>query len=562
MPRSSAKKIKHNSLGFRPKTPPTLEGLPNELLARIFSLLGERKDVGACRLVSRILKEISSPHLITSVTYANRPREIVRLKEVIEHPYFCKYVTDLVYDASYFHRAFASDYDEYIEACDREPRTFRNPEWSQWRDEEVALWHSISTMDSNSSSDGEVNTDNSSVSSGGGDADAYGASLEETDDEISDNTVSSNASASTYERIHRRAYRRGYHAGFYDYHSLYVSQRKIERQALAQRVLKRAFTELPGLKHVVLTDWRYLASPVQTYNTYNECAHRLFKNTLAPNFASCTTIKRACEQLADSIDRAKCMKSIISFVLPSDSCPTEERCRRGGDPDKPLTMTVGALDPMVELLPRLENLRRLRLPIDLNHLPSSRRRKAREAVRLSKPLASAPSLTSLTLYVDLVERPDNMSTIERVAWRTIPFRLWLKEQHLPKLETLELCGFTFPDHGFQHFLSAHVATMRKLHLINCSLEGDVARFSSWAGKNMHLEGVEIYSKPFRNMEDLFYESDPEIGKNFGKLRRNVVEPFESELELLWLAGRSNTIGRTFIARTTDPEDSDHSSDSE
>lgn len=71
--------------------------LPSELLARVFSFLTERKDVAACRLVSRSFHELSSPFLITKAVFALRLDELTRLRELMRHPYFSRYVGTLIY---------------------------------------------------------------------------------------------------------------------------------------------------------------------------------------------------------------------------------------------------------------------------------------------------------------------------------------------------------------------------------------------------------------------------------------------------------------------------------
>lgn len=75
----------------------SIAALPPELLDRIFYFLREhRKDVSSCRLVCKVFKECSSPYLITRVVFAKRLKEIERLQDVLDHPYFSKYVTELM----------------------------------------------------------------------------------------------------------------------------------------------------------------------------------------------------------------------------------------------------------------------------------------------------------------------------------------------------------------------------------------------------------------------------------------------------------------------------------
>lgn len=95
-----------------------IPALPNEIWDRIFALLTSRKDVGACRLACRSFKELSSPYFLTRVCFALRMDTLNKLYDVMEHPYFRHYVTELVYDSSRYDPRF-EDPGEY-EAARRE----------------------------------------------------------------------------------------------------------------------------------------------------------------------------------------------------------------------------------------------------------------------------------------------------------------------------------------------------------------------------------------------------------------------------------------------------------
>ncbi|KAK5131136.1 hypothetical protein LTR08_001284 [Meristemomyces frigidus] len=92
--------------------------LPPELLARVFSYLsGSCNDIATCRLVCYAFRELSSPFLITQVVFATRHKTIKKLREVAEHPYFRRYVTNLVWDASFFSPSIALDWERYSAEC-------------------------------------------------------------------------------------------------------------------------------------------------------------------------------------------------------------------------------------------------------------------------------------------------------------------------------------------------------------------------------------------------------------------------------------------------------------
>lgn len=89
--------------------------LPNEIWDRIFSLLTSRKDVSACRLTCRSFKDLGSPYLITTVCFALRMDTLNKLYDIIEHPFFREYVTELVYDTSEYDSR-CEDMDAYCHA--------------------------------------------------------------------------------------------------------------------------------------------------------------------------------------------------------------------------------------------------------------------------------------------------------------------------------------------------------------------------------------------------------------------------------------------------------------
>ena len=75
--------------------------LPPELLNTVLSLLLPQH-IKNLRLVNRKYHDASSHLLMTRVYFALRPKTLAVFKEVIEHPIFCRSVTEIVYDTSYF----------------------------------------------------------------------------------------------------------------------------------------------------------------------------------------------------------------------------------------------------------------------------------------------------------------------------------------------------------------------------------------------------------------------------------------------------------------------------
>lgn len=92
-----------------------IDALPPELLDRVFDLLSRhRADISSCRLVARHFKDLSSPHLIRTVVFAPRYRELHKLQEVLEHTYLCRHVTDLLYDNSVYLSEVTRDFETYL----------------------------------------------------------------------------------------------------------------------------------------------------------------------------------------------------------------------------------------------------------------------------------------------------------------------------------------------------------------------------------------------------------------------------------------------------------------
>lgn len=95
--------------------------LPAELATRIldFRFAGRSPDVAPCRLVCQDLYILSSPYLIRTVVVAERLPALRKLREVMQHPYFGKYATHIIWDASYYDSRIATDYHLYEDAHER-----------------------------------------------------------------------------------------------------------------------------------------------------------------------------------------------------------------------------------------------------------------------------------------------------------------------------------------------------------------------------------------------------------------------------------------------------------
>lgn len=240
-----------------PETPATL-GLPNEVLMRVFSNLGDRKDVAACRLVCRDFKELSSPYLITRVILAKRVDTVSKFYDILEHPYFRKHVTELLYDASCYDLNLAGDPQAYADArnwnqritkdgCDLEAR------YSAY----VDLWDRI--QDFSPAEELE---------------DPIGEYLETPDEE---------------DGAHTSVWLKTYH----DYKQRYEYQARMQTTAMLSCAVKHAFEKLPRLRHVVFGDFRNLA---RYSEGYIECCERLFRDTFESHGLSMRNSRRLPEE--------------------------------------------------------------------------------------------------------------------------------------------------------------------------------------------------------------------------------------------------------------------------
>lgn len=107
--------------------------LPSELMSRVFEdiSLDSPRDIAACRLVSHSFKGHSSPFLLPSVTFSRQLRPLAKLREVLCHPYFRQHVARLIYDSSEYVESTASEWDQYVDDCERAPRDFEYTEMTE-----------------------------------------------------------------------------------------------------------------------------------------------------------------------------------------------------------------------------------------------------------------------------------------------------------------------------------------------------------------------------------------------------------------------------------------------
>lgn len=216
-------------LQHRPASISITRVLPAELLSEIFYRLSfDRRDISACRLACRDFHTLSSPYLITYAVWSSRPPALKKLQQLLDHGYFKKYIRELVVDISvYIPRQL--DLEDYIRQCDSSSRALeRYPGPDQ----------DYSPPDFNAP------------------ADCY-------------QTGAYKVQTAKY----------GFALGWEDYCKLRDGQLRSQGDGSADRVLHRAFRELPAVRDVAFGDYRCLTLNGESHS---DLCNRLFGNTLQP----------------------------------------------------------------------------------------------------------------------------------------------------------------------------------------------------------------------------------------------------------------------------------------
>ena len=543
--------------------------LSNEMFDRIFSFLSDDKQaIGACRLACRSFKELSSPYLITRVVFARRLKTIARLNEIVEHDYFHKYVTELICDVSYYCERRATDWDTYCQECLNAPQLLRDAEWTQRKLEEQTIWSEIEQL-----RDDRADTTSARVRSPSCDRDGEHDgvwSRDEIREEIIDDDLSEmvdddelcemvngddlfdiedddyrsegSGSSSEHEdgalRYYDVAFNLGCHKSFPDYHRLYAAERQINRKGVTEQVVRRALSRLKRLKSIVITDWRALA---RSDESYCDCAHRLFGNTLAPSLmlSNSANPDMLFEELMWGIEDSEDAR-IMQFSTGSHFF--EDETYDPDDPRAPMGISPHVVDCMFGIVGRI---RQLRLSLNINpelleHMPRD------SDDRIQQTLAKASNLEHLTLTIRF---PEGARVLRNIDQGKEVFLAWLADQHYSHLKTMDLRGWILPQVLLEEFLARHASTLRAIHFINCHLVGDQVSLAKWASKALDLDGIEISLIPGTH---IYYPQ----GQSDGTIEARPVDTaLLPENEPVWLAGRQNFIVRrsfTGSLRNDDP----------
>ncbi|KAK4543867.1 hypothetical protein LTR36_004900 [Oleoguttula mirabilis] len=557
-----------------------LAALPPELLSRIISFLSDkRKDISTCRLVCQTFKELASPYLITRVVFALRLDAVSRLHDVLRHPYFSRYVTELVYDASLYDSQVAGDWNEYVQECQEAPRSFVDPDWAKRKRTEARLWHRFDAYSSLprpnvlSSMDMLMTVPSLNmphVHIAGQDVLAEDVQNLFGDDitGLDDGGVDDEEAEDYYEHV----YRLGCHKGFPDYYLRHKTQCRMQEARLPANMLQHVLARLPKLRTIHFTDYRHLSTDRESYD---QCCHRLFGNRLEPCHISGTEgcwnallplLNAVAVSPAARIDQLSLAANPYTRSVGDCVCDVES-----AEPRVPAALPLSLLSDMGELCTQnltqvFSNLRRLELPFVFGESDDPDDLEFAELIEdgpevlatVLRPLrglleAAAPNLTHLTLSVQSLAEHRGDSQGRPVFSRddahvpidgaTLVFELLLSATVFPRLQYLELGGWVCSIADMQKFLAKHQA-LTELRLVNNFFLGRAEELARWGGKNMCLEGVRI-----ANWADvLLPDADSDPFANVHRLRRTeetvrsqakADRLTDKDLEALWLAGRMN-----------------------
>lgn len=504
-------------------------------MSRVFEdiSLDSPRDIAACRLVSHSFKGHSSPFLLPSVTFSRQLRPLAKLREVLCHPYFRQHVARLIYDSSEYVESTASEWDQYVDDCERALRDFEYTEMT-----EQQRCDNIARQDLNSFKHNFF---------------LMFTPGEDSTSPLPHTLVDGSERAAEPHTPNNNAFRLGCYTTFGRYMQRLVDQQWIRKEKIDTAVLAAAFIRFPRLHSVVFTDYRGLA---RNGESYDSCCRRLFGRSLEPRHAG---IGGQTTPSGDNIFAllqviAQCPKAHMDSLAigPHAFEYTGEDMSELIDPnhpENPQYLDISAfenvpLEPGDELIRVLGRLQHLRLALCYSGCRSDEQH-MREQLRKFLG-ASTPRLQTLTLHmiylfwggIREVPKVDNDARFE-------VFRSVVSPMYMPHLRSLSLRRWIFSAEELKHFLLKHSSTLRDLHLLGCLCGDDEEELARWGGKNLNLSGVELsgflsaVAVRSANLRD-WRRADP---AQWRLIVSALSEQKSRHLETLWLAGRSNVVSR-------------------
>lgn len=534
-----------------PKMADILSMLPNENFDRIFSFLSRKKeDVSACRLICRSFKELSSPYLLTEVVFARRLDTIAKLKQIVEHEYFHKYVTELILDASCYEERLAIDWAAYSDEYHVSLHRFTDPEWDQRIQRDDDVWREVENISKPEPACGRFtgteqltsigaacSRDVAKVTTGSEFDPVFEANddCSETHDEqlsVLDDASSMDSLEYAYSGAEDEKTSHLCHRSFPNYCNFYKNQKRLDRKL--NRILDWALGRLTGLKSIVLTDWRTLA---RDHESYYDLSRRFFGYTLPPTDLPFSSNPEIMVAKIDWSIMAKHKTRIEQFSVRSHMFENNTHGETGPLylQQLPTHIPCSWIRHMSDMLTAL---RRLDLGLSV---PKEFDDEVEWEDSIQKALGKASNLEHLALRLYLPDRRDTARTdVDEV--HTEQFNIWLADQFYPQLRSLQLYAWHLPHSKLQAFLERHRSSLRFVHFLDCLSFGDQILLARWAGKNLDLSGIEIRSKGLGSISKLQAEKGIVASEETEGL------PLSRSHENLWLGGRRNYIARVPVLK--------------
>ncbi|KAK4500733.1 hypothetical protein PRZ48_008923 [Zasmidium cellare] len=478
-------------------------GLPAELNTRIFSFLDDRRDVARCRLVCWTFHKLSSPFLITRVVFALRLDTIAKLREVVNHPYFSKYVDTLFYDASRYMSDSAHDWYRYVGECQMSPRNLVDEEWMRRERENREVIGKLAALQLDDSFP------------------AYDPDLR-----------------LSHPRDNSHHHQMGCPKSFSEYYIRYKNQVLLEDNGIGHHVLREVFLRLPKLRHIEVGDYRCLA---RSGESYDSMCQRLFGLVLEP-----TSPLEGFSVYFDDL-----FEATAELGLQLHSVGTVRH---------PFTSTKAILEDDAESLNYPRTYRKIgRLLSLLKPGPYSLGASLRELEvvfedssvaleDLGEALSNTGALEKLSVTILKYRKESDPGHITAYTEQPVPQDLL--GAYLPCLKYLELRHLQLSStQPLQDFLERHADTLRELRLIECAMmdrAGEQEKLAEWAGQNLYLTGVEVLTASdltFLLMLQAWRIERGALKEDEESARKSGWERIRAR-EAKYLGGRQNTLGRT------------------
>ena len=413
-------------------------------------------------LVCHAFKELSSPFLITRVVFAHQTRTIEKLYDVMEHPYFRKYVTELILDESRYHGF--GDMEEYKAAVlgsDRPSLTLRA--------DDVHFTRLC-------------------------------------------NRIGKQIVRPTWSPLSAES-PPGLEKSWVIYARRFLDEHRLRKEKILQHVTPQVLAVFPRLQHITLGDFCTLARHGESYE---QCCDRQFGHVLEPeplgihDFAAWVN----CFSVLQSSDESKRRWHTLDLGANPFATLTGDMWDQDlPRPAMPLLWPIPDDElPVSRFRRALQHTRQLTLPLwtDIGDMPDDddedKEDLGDDVALLNKVvvnsfaqtilLSAATSLTYLKLGgIDLMSEMTSHPEVGLVASTRngrACLQVLLFSVKFPSLEHLDLRGWVIECKAMLKFLEGMSSTLQELRLIrNIVLHHQNYELARAGGLQMSLHGVEV-----------------------------------------------------------------------